>query len=403
MRVAAVLVLGGLAIVSSAGCGYEPNDTADSTDTLTGAGDTADDQALWAIEPTVTTLSAREPMSSLLVDPSAPPPWSFAVLSDLHLPNPRAAMIDQTIQALIAMHVRLVIVTGDHTNGSEKVDHRRGRVKGWWTAVTDAFEPLHDAGIAVLPIAGNHDTYLSWQREGYEQAFADLGRWAAPFRLNPGTGSGVARVPYSYSLDVDGVHFALAHVVDQTIDREVAGWLTGDLAAAANARLRFVFGHVPLFSVIRRPARQFVDRFGPILEHGHADFYVAGHEHVTWDETFTLRSGDPLRQVTVGCASGFYVFPPSRAAQRHAACERHGASGPLSCTMPNGGRFELVRDRSRHMVEHDVNTFTVFTVTGDDVQVTPMTVDADGQPHPFYLSASRATQDREPAGAGSAG
>jgi len=44
-----------------------------------------------------------------------------------------------------------------------------------WTAVIDALEPLHDAGIAVLPIAGNHDTYLSWQREGYEQAFADLG------------------------------------------------------------------------------------------------------------------------------------------------------------------------------------------------------------------------------------
>jgi predicted phosphodiesterase len=403
MRLAAVLVLGAVAIVSSAGCGYEQIDTADSTDTVSGAGDTADDQVLRAMEPTVTTLSAREPMSSLVVGPSTPPPWRFAVLSDLHLPNPRAAMVDQTIQALIAMHVRLVIVTGDHTNGSEKLDHRRGRVKGWGAAVTDAFEPLHDAGIAVLPIAGNHDTYLSWQREGYEQAFADLARWAAPFRLNPGTGSGVARVPYSYSLDVDGVHFALAHVVDQAIDREVAGWLTDDLAAAANARLRFVFGHVPLFSVIRRPARQFVDRFGPILERGHADFYVAGHEHVTWDETFTLRSGDPLRQVTVGCASGFYVFPPSKAAQRHAACERHGASGPLSCTMPNGGRFELVRDRSRHMVEHDVNTFTVFTVTGDDVQVTPMTVDVDGHPHAFYLSAWRARPDRELAGAGSVG
>lgn len=84
------------------------------------------------------------------------------------------------------------------------------------------------------------------------------------------------------------MHFALAHVVDQAIDRDVADWLTGDLAAAANARIRLVFGHVPLFSVIRRPARQFVGRFGPILEHGHADFYIAGHEHIAWDETFSL-------------------------------------------------------------------------------------------------------------------
>ena len=184
------------------------------------------------------------------------------------------------------------------------------------------------------------------------------------------------------------MHFALAHVVDQAIDRDVADWLTDDLAAAANARLRFVFGHVPLFSVIRRPARQFVDRFGPILDHGHADFYVAGHEHVTWDETFSLPSGDSLRQVTVGCASGFYVFSPSKAAQRRAACEGHGEHGTLSCTMPNGGRFELVRDRSQRMVEHDGNTFTVFTVTGDDVQVNPMTVDGDGHLHAFYLSDS---------------
>jgi hypothetical protein len=54
--------------------------------------------------------------------------------------------------------------------------------------------------------------------------------------------------------------------------------------------------------------------------------------------------------------------------------------------MPNGGRFELARDRSQRMIEHDASTFTVFTVTGDDVQVTPMTVDGDGHLHAFYLS-----------------
>jgi predicted phosphodiesterase len=382
MRSAAVLVLGALPIVSSVGCAIDPIGTADTISDAEG------EQALPAIEPVVTTLSAREPLSGLIVGPSTPQQWSFAVLSDLHLPNPRAATVDRTIEGLIALGVRLVIVTGDHTNGSDKVDHRRGRVKAWWASVTEALEPLHDAGIAVLPIAGNHDTYLSWQRDGYEQAFADLVRWAAPFKVNPSTGRGLARSPYSYSLDFDGVHFALAHVVDQAIDWDVADWLTDDLAAAANARIRLVFGHVPLFSVIRRPARQFVDRFGPILEHGHADFYVAGHEHITWDETFSLPSGDALRQVTVGCTSGFYVFSPSRAAQQRAGCERQEARGTRSCTMPNGGRFELARDRAQRWIEHDANTFTVFTVTGDDVQVTPMTVDDDGHLHAFYLRDS---------------
>jgi predicted phosphodiesterase len=386
MYPAAVLVLGALSIVSSAGCAF---DQIDGADIVGDAGSEAeDDPALLAIEPVVTTLSARESLSDLVIGAGTPQQWSFAVLSDLHLPNPRAAMVDRTIEGLIALGVRLVIVTGDHTNGSDKVDHRRGRVRAWWASVTDALEPLHDAGIAVLPIAGNHDTYLSWQRDGYEQAFADLVRWAAPFKVNPGAGRGLARAPYSYSLDLDGVHFALAHVVDQSIDRDVADWLTDDLAAAANARLRLVFGHVPLFSVIRHPAQQFVDRFGPILDRGRADFYVAGHEHVAWDETFSLPSGDALRQVTVGCTSGFYVFSPSRASRRRAACERHGARGALSCTMPNGGRFELARDRSQGMIEHDANTFTVFTVTGDGVQVTPMTVDGDGHLHAFYLGDS---------------
>jgi hypothetical protein len=146
-----------------------------------------------------------------------------------------------------------------------------------------------------------------------------------------------------------------------------------------------VFGHVPLFSVVARPARGFVAQLGGILARGNVDFYVAGHEHVTWDETFAVGAGEALRQVTVGCASGFYVFAPSKAARARAGCEPSGPRGSLRCTMPNGGRFELVRDRSKRMIEHDSATFTVFTVTGDDVQVTPMTVDADGQARAFYL------------------
>jgi hypothetical protein len=104
---------------------------------------------------------------------------------------------------------------------------------------------------------------------------------------------------------------------------------------------------------------------------------------------FTLPSGDALRQVPVGCTSGFYVSSRSRAAQQRAACERQGARGALSCTMPNGGRFALARDRSQRMIEHDARTFTVFTVTGGDLQVTPMTVDDGGHLHAFYLSDPR--------------
>jgi predicted phosphodiesterase len=364
-------------------CAYAPFDADPAAG---GVGPDDDAKPVVAIEPAVSADAVRE----LLWVPETvgPQQWRFAVLSDLHLPNPRSAVIDRTVSALIALGVRLVVVTGDLTNGSAGVDHRRGRVHAWWAAVTGALAPLRDAGIPVLPIAGNHDTYLAWQREGFEQAFGDLDRWATPLEVHRAAGGGFARAPYSYSVDVDDVHLALANVVDQSIDRDVASWLTDDLAAAAGARVRIVFGHVPLFSVVQRPARGFVDQLGAILARGHVDFYVAGHEHITWDETFEVGAGHALRQVTVGCASGFYVFVPSHAARAHAGCEPRGPRGQLSCTMPNGGQFELVRDRSQRMIEHDVATFTVFTVNRDDVQVIPMTVDDDGHPVAFYLTPS---------------
>jgi predicted phosphodiesterase len=376
-----VRVVAAIVVLLGTGCAYDALDV----DPAATVSVEDDDQANVAIEPMVSTDAVREPLAGLAAAPANPKQWRFAVLSDLHLPNPRSAVIDREVAALIAMKVRFVVVTGDHTNGASVVDHRRGRVNAWWSSVTGVLAPLRDAGIPVLPIAGNHDTYLPWQREGYEAAFGDLDHWAAPLELHRAEGHGFARAPYSYSVDVDGVHLALANIVDQSVDREVSAWLTDDLATAANARLRFVFGHVPLFSVVKRPPHGFVEQLGGILARGKVDFYVAGHEHVTWDETFAVGAGELLRQVTVGCASGFYVFAPAKAARTRAACEPSGPHGRLRCTMPNGGQFEIVRDRSQRMIEHDSATFAVFAVTGDHVQVTPMTVDDDGEARAFYL------------------
>ncbi|HTL32258.1 MAG TPA: metallophosphoesterase [Kofleriaceae bacterium] len=378
---AASLVIVMLGVMLASACTNELVDTADPVVDPIAVDD--EDQALVAMEPMVSTDATRE---SLLLAPAGTQQWSFAVLSDLHLPNRRSAVIDREVQALIAMGVRFVVVTGDFTNGSKLVDHRKRRADAWWASITSALEPLRDAGIPVLPIAGNHDTYLAWHREGFEKAFGDLEHWAAPLEPHAATGHGFARAPYSYSVDVDGVHLTLANLVEQSVDGDVSAWLTNDLAAAQTARLRFVFGHVPLFSVVKRPSHRFFEQLAPILARNDVDFYVAGHEHISWDETFALGASKEVRQVTVGCAAGPYVFAPSKAARARASCESAG-HGRASCTMPNGGRFELVRDRSERMIEHDSATFTVFTVSGDrDVQVTPMTVDANGKPLAFYLA-----------------
>jgi predicted phosphodiesterase len=313
--------------------------------------------------------------------------WSFAVLSDLHLPNPRARTVDLTVAALIEMKVRLVIITGDHTNGAER-DGRFMLVDDWYNTITAALLPLREAGIAVLPVAGNHDTYLQWQREGYREAFLDLDKWAEPFTLNARRGRGIAQPPFAYSLDVDGVHFSLAHIVGQYVDRDTAEWLADDLAASARASHRLVFGHVPAVSVIRPPNERFVKQFTPILERGKADFYIAGHEHIFWDETFALPAGGWLRQVTVGCASGYYNYAPTEASKARAGCVKQTRAGTrdlMKCQMPNGGAFEIARNKRGRQIQHYLNVFSLFTVDGDEITVTPMTVDDDGRPRAFYL------------------
>jgi 3',5'-cyclic AMP phosphodiesterase CpdA len=327
-----------------------------------------------------------------------PAPWTFAVLSDLHMPRRNLSVVPEmprAIAALVGLRPRFVVITGDHTNGGELDSPATVAASGrWWKVFVDGLRPLRDAGIPVLPVAGNHDAYLPGQRAHYAAAFADLAAWAAPLSLNAPVPAGEVRLdrpPFSYSVDVDGVHLSLAHVVGQGLHREVSAWLADDLAKASGAGLRLVFGHVPLSSVIATPNASFVKTFGALLEAGRAASYIAGHEHLVWDEDVALPGGARLRQILIGCTSGFYNWAPSADSRRRARCtpERVGVAYPLRCQMPNGrGEFRLAPNRVNQgrVVQHHLNSFTLITVDGDRIaEVRPMTVDTDGKPWPFYI------------------
>lgn len=331
--------------------------------------------------------------------PARPPPWTFAVASDIHMPRRNLGVVPElprAIAALVALRPRFVVITGDHTNGGDTDDPATVAASGrWWKVFVDQLRPLREAGIPVLPVAGNHDAYLPGQRAHYAAAFADLAAWVAPLVLNAPVPRGgqvqLDRPPFSYSVDVDGVHLSLAHVVTQGLHREVAAWLADDLAKGSAARLRLVFGHVPMASVIQPPNQGFVKTFGALLEAGRAAAYIAGHEHLVWDEDVALPGGGRLRQVLVGCTSGFYNWAPSADSRRRAACapEAPGAPFPLRCRMPNGGgEFRLAPNKLNQgrVIQHHLNSFTLITIDGDRVaEVRPMTVDTAGRAGPFYL------------------
>jgi hypothetical protein len=330
-------------------------------------------------------------------------PWTFAVMSDIHMPRRNLTVVPEVpraIAALVGLRPRFVVITGDHTNGGDKDSPATVAASAkWWKVFVDQLRPLRDAGIPVLPVAGNHDAYLAGQRAHYAAAFADLAAWAAPLTLNAAVPAGgrvmLDRPPFSYSIDVDGVHLSLAHVVTQGLHREVAAWLAGDLAKASGAKLRLVFGHVPVSSVIAAPARDFVRSFGGLLEAGRAALYIAGHEHLVWDEDVRLPRGGVLRQVHVGCSSGFYNWSPSADSRTRAGCAPAGAARyPLRCRMPNGGgEFLLAPNKvnAGRVIQHHLNSFTMITVDGGAVtEVRPMTVDESGRARPFYVEPASA-------------
>ncbi len=322
-------------------------------------------------------------MKPAVEHPRSASAWTFAVLSDLHLPNFHAATVDRTVAALIERQVRFVVITGDHTNGSGL--DGPGRRDAWWDALARALGPLRDAGIPVLPVAGNHDSYLPVQRASYARTFD--ASWAKPLAVRDLGADMLSRWPFSYSVDVDGVHLALAHVVATRLDATVAAGLAKDLELARDARHRIVFGHVPLSSVVLPPSKTFVAQLGGILDRARVGFYIAGHEHLVWDEDVALPGGK-LRQVLVGCAAGYYDYAPSEPSKIRARClpvKRPGLREPMRCKMPNGGAFEIARGRKNRHIQHYKNAFVLIDVDGDQVRVNPMTVDGAGRMQPFYL------------------
>jgi hypothetical protein len=138
-----------------------------------------------------------------------------------------------------------------------------------------------------------------------------------------------------------------------------------------------------------------IARFGSILERGHADVMIAGHEHLVWDENVALPGGGTIREVLVGCASGWYNFAPGKAARARANCQPLDTKKSLRCHMPNGGgEFLLAAGRKGRLIQHAKASFTLVTINGTQVTVTPMTLDASGRPIPFYLHG--ATPDLPP-------
>jgi hypothetical protein len=294
---------------------------------------------------------------------------TIAVLGDVHVTTGSAvpAAFTSVVRAVAALRPRCVVLCGDATSGNPGDGYPLERVRPWWRAFRDALAPIRASGAPILVIAGNHDCYTTAHETGYREAWADLAAWASPLSL-------AGAPPLSYSCDLDGFHLSLAHVIDQDIAADVARWLAADLAAAAAAKARICFGHVPLVSAIGHSSPSFRAQLGGLLAAGRATLYLSGHEHLIWDELLDVPGGK-VRQVIVGTPGASYTYPlRPDLAERHCA----GARG----TLPGSGAVFTLDPATRHQVQQ---VAFVLLECGDDgaVRVRPMALDKDGSAMDF--------------------
>ncbi len=297
--------------------------------------------------------------------------FRFVILGDIHV-STRGQVADafhHVVQRVVERAPRCVVLAGDMTSGNPDDGRRLETVQGWWEALDGALAPFAEAGIPVLPVAGNHDHYTDAHRDGYDRAWADLVDRVGPLSLS-------GQPPRNYSVRLDGLHLALAQIVDQGIAPDVERWLIDDLAAAGDADLRLVVGHVPLRSAMGRTNSAFERRLAGLLIDYDVACYFAGHEHLAWDIGLDVGAGS-VRQIIVGTPGARYTFP---------------LRGPLVRSFCRGARGWMPWSRLAFDVAagtgdqtHKV-VFAEVEVLGGQYAVELYAVDHNGRVLPFWRS-----------------
>jgi len=301
---------------------------------------------------------------------------TFAILSDVHVytsagSSPSAGIpsnLPKVVAQLRSLSPDFVVVSGDATSGNPDDGASRQKVDGWWRGFKQALAPLTEAGIPILPIAGNHDYYTDNQRQGFHAAWAQLTEDTHGHFVLSG------EPPLFYSLQMGALHLCLLHVIDQDLQSRVAAFLKADAEQTPDDSLKLCIGHVPLVSMMGRTSTSYRDELGGLLVRLGYSAYFAGHEHLVWEQLLSLQEGN-LHHIHVGTGSGTYNFPLSRSTY-----DAHCADGVG--TLPYSGRRFALFPGTREQA--DKTNVCLVQVTDGTYSVQPLTLRGD-ELQPFGL------------------
>jgi len=231
--------------------------------------------AAWLLAPRRAPAAARP----------GPPDLRLGLISDLNSSygsTTNIPQVPQGLRQLLARRPALIACAGDMVAG-QKPGLGAARLDAMWDAFgRTVLTPVRQAGVPFLPAVGNHDG-----SPGFTADREALRRFWLPRRQALGlrfvdSGS----FPFHYSVLQNEVFWLVWDASSSRIPAEQLTWARRQLASAAarQARLRLVVGHLPLFGVSQgrdRPG-EVLDQAAEVqalLEDGRAQAYICGHQH----------------------------------------------------------------------------------------------------------------------------
>lgn len=231
--------------------------------------------AVWLLAPRRAPAAARP----------AAPDLRLGLISDLNSSYGSTIYIpavEQGLRQLLALRPALIVCAGDMVAG-QKPGLAAARLEAMWEAFDrSVLAPVRQAGVPFLPAVGNHDG-----APGFAADREAVRRFWLPRREALGlhfVDSG--RFPFHYSVLQNEVFWLVWDASSSRIPAEQLAWARRQLAGAAarQARLRLVVGHLPLFGVSQgrdRPG-EVLDQAAEVqalLEEGRVQAYISGHQH----------------------------------------------------------------------------------------------------------------------------
>lgn len=218
--------------------------------------------------------------------------YKFSIISDLNGSfgsKTYSAQVKNAVKYLVNKEneIDFVISTGDMVAGQRNGLDYKGMWNGFHNAVT---RPLHKAKVALYPSPGNHDAHIgrATERRHYEEAWAQEN--PLPINKKMKFVEGVEQnFPFRYAFRVGtAVFIALDNTAVRPWKDSTLSWMDQVLEQEKNAKLKFVYGHVPLLpfafkketEYATRGSVSFLNKIEELFEKHKVDVFFSGHSHV---------------------------------------------------------------------------------------------------------------------------